>query len=564
MILKGTAASSGRGRGRITRWGEPGESAASAALLSWDDAVSDAISSLSRAKQEALAKLGPEEASIFDAQIMIAEDPMLKEKAEELGGKKPGPAHAIGAAEALASVFDAIEDDYLRARGADIRQAGSLIAAAMEGKLDKGDGLQPLRGGTGAQGKSDRYVIAARDLTPSQTVRLDFSSVSGIALEEGAVNSHASILARALGIPCVVGIKGLMEAVQDGQPALLDAVAGELVIGDDLAGKPIGEEEAVDAVKAAGLNGFMTSDGHIVGAALNIGSAAEMRRALKMGFSGIDVGLMRTEFIYMGADELPQEEEQEKAYREIAALAAPGRVRFRTLDIGGDKRPPFIDIPDEQNPYLGLRSIRFSLSNPSIFKTQLRALASVACDFGIDVMFPMVTTADELDAAMDLLEEAVSEIEAEKGSMADIRAGIMVEVPSACLMADVLVERCSFFSLGTNDLVQYTMAADRGNPAVAKVYQQLNPAVLRLIGICSQACARKGMELSACGELAGTPEGAVLLAGLGAGKLSMAAGSVKAVAEALGARPFDEMKRAAEKALKARTQADVLRILKEM
>ena len=562
MILKGTASSAGRVQGNIAKWAEPGESAAPAVILPWDDALIKVLESLGQARGEALSKLGPEEAAIFDAQMMIAEDPMLRQKAEELGGEKPGPFHARQAAEALASAFDAIDDEYIRARGADIRQVGELIAAAMEGRAES------LSGPVGSANKavpasmSGRIVIAARELTPSQTVKLDFGSVCGIALEEGAVNSHASILARAMGIPCVVGMKGLLETVEEGQCCLLDADKGELAIGIDF---PADAIEAADAgsLAEAWPSAFKTADGHAIGAALNIGSAAEMKRAREMGLPGLDVGLMRTEFIYMGSDELPGEEEQERAYRKIAALAAPGRVRFRTLDIGGDKKPAFIDIPREENPYLGLRSIRFSLKQPALFKSQLRALASVSCDFGIDVMFPMVSTAEELDCALAVLGEAVSEIESERGRPTDIRAGIMIEVPSACIMADTLSEGCSFFSLGTNDLVQYTMAADRGNTAVSENYQQLNPAVLRMVDLCAKACASKGVELSACGELAGTPDGALLLAGLGVSKLSMGAGSVRQVAEALASRTLEDMKEVVSRALKSRTQDDVMRILYE-
>ncbi len=563
MILKGTASSAGRVEGIIAKWAQPGGSAASTDMLSWDDAVKEAAASLRQAREEAIRKLRPKEASIFDAQMMIAEDPMLKEKAEELGGIEPGPTHARQAAEALASVIDAMEDDYIRARGADIRQAGSLIAGAMEGSIDSGSRPDGAEHQPAALKAAGRHVVAARELTPSQTVKLDFGVACGIALEEGAVNSHASILARAMGIPCVVGIKGLLEKVQEGQRCLLDAEAGELLIGDDLPADAL-EYAVISVMPAAGLSGFTTADGYAIGAALNIGSAPEMKRACEMGFMGLDVGLMRTEFIYMGAVELPKEEEQERAYREIASLAAPGRVRFRTLDIGGDKKPGFIDIPHEENPYLGLRSLRFSLNRPDILKTQLRALASVSCDFGMDVMFPMVSTAEELHFALAALGDAVLEVEAERGRRADIRAGIMIEVPSACIMADVLSEGCSFFSLGTNDLVQYTMAADRGNPLVAGVYQQLNPGVLRLIDICAKACASEGIELSACGELAGTPEGAMLLTGLGVSKLSMAAGSVRPIAEALSSRTIGKLREAAEKALKSRTQAEVLHIIKNI
>lgn len=563
MILKGTASSPGRAEGKISKREKPGISTASALHIPWEDAVREAVANLMQAKEAALLRLSPEEVAIFDALMMIAEDPMLKEKAEELGGKEPGPAHARQAADALAAAFDALEDDYIRARGADIRQVGALIAGAMEGSLDRCPGSGGEADGNAAPGKAERLVVVAKELTPSQTVLLDFGQICGIALEDGAVNSHASILARAIGIPCVVGMKGLLDAVESGQPCLLDADTGGLFIGEDLPKEP-NKKAGISKWSAAGLSRFATADGHVVGLALNIGSAAEMRRALEMGFSGVDVGLMRTEFIYMGSDELPGEEEQKSAYREIAALAAPGRVRFRTLDIGGDKKPSFIDIPHEENPYLGLRSLRLSLKRPALFKAQLRALASVSCEFGIDVMFPMVSTAEELDSALAALGEAVAEVEAESGKATDIRAGIMAEVPSACILADVLSERCSFLSLGTNDLVQYTMAADRNNPAVADVYQQLNPAVLKLIHMCWKACALRGVELSACGELAGTPEGAMLLAGLGVGKLSMAAGSARPVGEALALRTINELREAAERALKSRTEAQVQHIIENI
>lgn len=553
MKLTGIPSSPGKARGTIRRLEGHGTSRTGpepAHAVSWDEAVETAKLYLEGARTRAVSSAGPEIAEIFEAQMMIAEDPTLREAAMELSGSMPAARAAREAAETLAAKFDSVEDEYIRARGADIRHVGELIAQALSG--DTGTGPSVASSGDRARDQ----IIAAPDISPSQAVFLNEEGICGIALESGTVNSHASILARSMGIPCLVSVKGLMAEAVDGAECILDADGGELTSGDDMPeGLP---PSSAPSAPMRYVSELRSRDGCAIGLALNIGSPADLERASAYGLAGIDVGLMRTEFMFMGSDEPPGVSEQVEAYRRIAEAAAPGRVRFRTLDIGGDKKPPFVDIRQEENPYLGLRSIRHSLANRGIFVDQLKALAQVSRDYPIDVMFPMVTVAEELREAKGLLSLALEEAGKVKGGA---RVGAMIEVPSACMMADRMAEECDFLSIGTNDLVQYAMAADRGNPDVAGLYQQLNPAILRLIEMCVAACARAGKELSACGELAGTPEGAVLLAGLGVGKLSMSPANTGRVAGALGLLSMKEMRELVELSLRASTQEEVLGLI---
>ncbi len=532
---------------------------ASSQPLSWDEAVDAAKGVLEQARKKALDSVGAEAAAIFEAQMMIAEDPSLKDAAMELSGGKPGAKAAIDAAESLAKMFDAIEDEYIRARGADIRHVGALIAKAFSGEGE--DKQEAKDGAISSSSGSKGMVIAAYDLSPSETVFLDEKSVSGIALEGGTVNSHVSILAQAMGIPCVVGIKGLMQAAVQGDACFLDAVEGFFLTGPDIpAGSQSSTRPAGDVAQFT--KHLVSKDGYNIGLALNIGNIEELRKLARIDLLNTNIGLMRTEFIFMGAKQLPGYKAQSIIYKQIMEAAHFGMVRFRTLDIGGDKKPSFVEFAHEDNPYLGLRSIRHSLKNEAMFKEQLKALVEASEGHAIEVMFPMVSTIEELRRAKGLLADAIAENG--KANRFSVSSGIMLEVPSACIMADAFAKECDFLSIGTNDLVQYTMATDRGNPEVSELYQQFNPAIFRLINSCVLACEVAGKELSVCGELAGSPEGAVILAGLGVKKLSMSPRNTMRVAKALSRFSVHEMRMLAMEVLNASSQQEVLDMTEEI
>lgn len=557
MILKGVPSSPGKAEGSIKILEDEAVAPPVVAepftlsTISWDEAVEAVKAELLKDMQKALDLAGPEASAIFQAQMMIAEDPMLKELAGEIAGGEPGPDDVLKAAESIAGRFDSMEDEYIKARAADIRQVGALLAGALGG-----GGREHAETGE-VDSMQGSHILAAKDITPSQTVRLDTDSILGILLEGGTVNSHASILARAMGIPCIVGIKALLANCKDGDFCHMDATSGEVALGEAHLNdhNPQGQNDP-QRVKFA--RKLATKDGHQVGLALNIGNPSELEKAAKVGLAGLDIGLMRTEFIFLGAEKMPDVEAQRGVYAGIAELAKGGRVRFRTLDIGGDKKPSFIEIPKEENPYLGVRSIRHSLRNELLFKAQLEALVKTAFDFPLDIMFPMVTVPEELWAARRKLDEVIGSQRSESTIRRNLRVGIMMETPATCLMADIFARECDFMSIGTNDLVQYTMAADRGNPDVGALYQQASPAVLRLIRMCAEAGRVSGCEVSVCGELAGSIEGAVLLTGLGVDKLSMAPSRTGVIADIMEKVTFETVKDAAERALKMTTQEEVI------
>jgi len=500
----------------------------------------------------------PDDAGIFEAQAVLATDPTLVDGAlgRVAAGADPAAAVLESASEA-ALVIAALGDELLAARAADVRDVGARIARVLRGETLALPGAP--------------VVAVADDLPPSVTAEIPAAFLRGVVLEGGSRTAHAVILARGLGIPCVVGCAGLLEAVDAaasaGGPVVLavDGESGEVLVGPDAAALEAMASRAAElaarrerAAAARGRAGA-TADGARVVLAANIGHPDDAPRALEAGAEG--VGLFRTEFLFMKRQVPPTEVEQAAAYRRVLEAFGPERpVVIRLADIGGDKAIPYLGLPAEANPFLGVRAIRLAYRDPGLLRTQLRAIWQAGGQAGVrpHVMAPMVATVEDVDLLVSLRDEARAEVLAAGRPCADeLVTGIMVEVPSAALLAPELARRVAFFSIGTNDLTQYVMAADRGNAILGPLQDALHPAVLRAIAGVVAGADAAGIPVAVCGELAGDPAGALVLVGLGVDELSADAGSLDEVRLALAGATSAELADLAAGALAASGAAAV-------
>jgi phosphoenolpyruvate-protein phosphotransferase len=423
--------------------------------------------------------------------------------------------------EDVATSWDALEDPYLRARAADLRSVGRQVEAHVLGR--------PMP----APRLSAPGILVARDLTPADTAGLDPETVRGIVTAHGGPTSHAAVLARSLGIPAVVGVGEALDGVVDGTPLAVEADAGLVHVdpGAELTERLADERRTraatLETVRARAAAPARTRDGLTVEVAANVGGPLEVATAVAAGADG--VGLFRTEFLFMGRTDVPGEDEQAEAYAEAARALGGRPLLIRTLDAGADKPVPALGQAAEENPFLGVRGIRLGLERPAVLETQLRAVLRVAADHPVRVMFPMVSTLDDLLGARAALERARTQL----GSRATVEVGVMIEVPAAALTAAALAADAEFFSIGTNDLTQYTLAADRGNERVAALNDALHPAVLRLVRATVGGARAHGRWVGVCGEIAADPVATPLLLGLGVTELSMSAPAIATVKEAV-------------------------------
>jgi len=529
----------------IYRVSPPGDAVA-LPLADASDAAADEIGALAARLRDGGREM---EAEILDAQAMMAIDPSLHSAANDLiaGGADPDRA-ILEAGEAVAASFEAMGDEILAARGADVRDVTARIARIMTG------GVAPRL--------DRRSVVVAVDLPPSVTVELDRALLVGIALEGGSRTSHAAILSRSLGIPAVVGVDGLCAAAATVSELGLDGEAGTVYLEPDAgtslhldrAARTSASRAELDAEFAA--SPLATADGHRVTCAANIGEPAEAEAAFAAGAEAI--GLFRTEFAFAGRATAPDEALQAAAYAKVLRASGGAEVVFRLADIGGDKPIGYLRIDPEANPFLGVRAIRLAERHPDLLPTQIRAILRASADAGqrASIMAPMV--ADEAD--LELVLRLVAEASAIVADAPVPRVGIMVEVPSAVLLADRLAPRVGFMSIGTNDLTQYLLAADRSNAALAARQDPLHPAVLRAIAcVVDAARAAPGCEVAVCGEMAGDPVGAQLLVGLGVSELSMEPRAFGAVKRAVGARALPDLIALATAAQQLSAAAEVRR-----
>jgi phosphocarrier protein FPr len=500
---------------------------------------------------------GAHEAEIFDAHLLLLDDeelvgPALAGLADTL---VPAEAAWQKAVDDLASRFEALADPYLRARAADIRAVGAQVLAQLAGHdLTRVDTLAG--------------ILVTDDLTPTQAAHLDPGAILGIVTAAGSPVSHGAILARALGIPAVVGAGHDVLDVPDGTIVLVDGGAGQVVIDpsaemlEQHRAKADEQRRHASRLLEGAARPAITADGVPIEIVANIASRDDAVEAVRHGADG--VGLLRTEFLFLGRPQPPGEEEQLDAYRSIAQALDGRRLTVRTLDIGGDKPVPYLPATNEANPFLGMRGLRLSLRHPDIFKQQLRALVRAGMDHPISVLLPMVSTIDELRTARMMLIEAAGEVRCRAGDFpAGFEVGAMAEVPSFALHARAAVGLVDFISIGTNDLTQYTLASERGNADVASLADSLDPAVLRLISeVASSATARA--RAAVCGELAADPTAAVLLVGLGVRELSMAPRAIPAVKDAVRSMSVSKAKQLAALALQRDSAASVRALLSDV
>ena len=499
-------------------------------------AVTAARRDLEQLRDQTRTRAGSYEAEIVDADLLFLEDPELLEPTRAaITDRRLTAARAWSEVSLrLGESWERLEDPTMRLRAADLAGVSRRVLHRLLGRP-----APVLR---------RRGILVARDLAPTDTAALDPARVMGIATAGGGPTSHSAILARALGIPAVVGLGDALLAMAPGQSALLDGGRGTLILDPAAAlvrrARAQAREEQRRAARAAAAahQPAVTRDGVVIEVAANIGGAEEASRAVEAGADG--VGLLRTEFLFMEAESLPGEEAQERIYSEIATRLEGRPLTIRTLDVGADKPLPYLRSVHEDNPALGLRGIRLGLAQPEVLIAQLRAVVATARRSPVRVMFPMVSSAGEVDAARALLTEAAG------SEPLSLEVGVMVEIPSAALSAAQLAERVDFFSLGTNDLSQYTLAADRGNAEVATLADAFHPATLRLIAATVRAARARGRWVGVCGELAGQIEAVPLLIGLGVRELSVAVPAVARIKEAVRAADSGACVRLARRALR--------------
>jgi phosphoenolpyruvate-protein phosphotransferase len=557
--LKGIAAAPGLASGPAAIWTEqtlsiPRRTGADRATEGrrLDEARQAVGQEIKALRQKVTSEASEAEAAIFDAHAMFLTDTaLLKKVTAGLEGGLNAEAAWMDAIEHFASQLAALPDPTLSARAADVRDVGQRVLRSLLGRS--------AEAGLTLEKPS---VVVARDLAPSQTVSLDKRLVLAFCTAEGGPTSHTAILSRALGLPAVVGLGHELLQIRREAVLLVDGDRGEVVLEPDEDSLLAFEERGrharrkAEAEQAQAGEPAITRDHHRVEIVANVGSPSDARSALTCGAEGI--GLLRTEFLYLDRQVAPTETEQTSAYDAILDIMGTRPVVVRTLDVGGDKSLPYLDLGHEANPFLGWRAIRMCLDRPDFFKTQLRALLRSGVGHDLRIMFPMVSTIEEVRKAKVLLAEAQDEAQAAGHSVAErIQVGIMVEIPSVAVLADRFSDEVDFFSIGTNDLTQYTMAAERTNNRVAHLGDALHPAVLRLIQRVINAGHEAGIWVGVCGELAGDPEGAPVLLGLGLDEFSMAPPLIPRAKAVLRRWTLTEARQLAEEALKLDTASGV-------
>ncbi len=520
-------------------------------------AINQSKVELTQIRNNAEIALGPDKAAIFDAHLLVLEDPELINPIEDnIRNNQMNAAASLSEVSTnFITIFESMDNEYMKERAADIKDVSKRVLSHILGVSLPNPTMI-----------DEPVVIIAEDLTPSDTAQLNKKFVQGFATNIGGRTSHSAIMSRSLEIPAVVGTKNITDAVQQGDFVIVDGIAGEVIINPD--------EQTVTGYKARQAaflqekeelkqlvnDKTVTKEGKHVELAANIGTPNDLEGVKNNGAEGI--GLYRTEFLYMGRDAMPSEDEQFEAYKKVLSEMDGKRVVVRTLDIGGDKELPYLNLPKEMNPFLGYRAIRLCLDQQDIFRTQLRALLRASIHGKLSIMFPMIATINEFRDAKAILEEEKANLIADKVKVADdIELGIMVEIPSTAAMADIFAKEVDFFSIGTNDLIQYTMAADRMSERVSYLYQPYNPAILRLIKQVIDASHKEGKWTGMCGEMAGDSTAIPLLLGLGLDEFSMSATSILGARRQIKNLSQPEMAKVAEQALNCATQEEVVKLV---
>lgn len=561
MFIKGIAASNGIAIAKAYRLVEPDLTFETKTVEDvageverFRIAIEKAKSELEVIRDRAKVDLGADKAAIFDAHLLVLSDPELNTPIEDkISTEKVNAETALKEiADMFVTMFEQMDNEYMKERAADIRDVTKRVLSHLLGVQIVNPSMI-----------SEEVVIVAEDLTPSDTAQLNRQFVKGFTTNIGGRTSHSAIMARSMEIPAVVGTKTATEEINNGDLVIVDGLKGEVHINPsselvEKYQKIHSDYEDQKAEWAKLVNEKTVSfDNHHVELAANIGTPKDLKGVKENG--GEAVGLYRTEFLYMGRDQLPTEEEQMEAYKAVLEGMGGKPVVVRTLDIGGDKELPYLSLPKEMNPFLGFRAIRLCLEEQGIFRTQLRALLRASVYGNLKIMFPMIATLDEFRAAKAILTEEKQNLLSENHQVADkIELGIMVEIPSTAVLADQFAKEVDFFSIGTNDLIQYTMAADRMNQRVSYLYQPYSPSILRLVKMVIDAAHTEGKWAGMCGEMAGDEVAIPLLLGLGLDEFSMSATSILKARSQIRRLKKSEMEKLAEEALHMQTTEQVM------
>ena len=523
-------------------------------LIKLEEGLKKSKTQLIAIREKVKEKMGEDKAAIFDGHIMLLEDEDLKMEVEDkIKGENSPAAKALDEGiNEYCEMISQLDDPYLRERAADLKDVGKRWIKNVLGMKMKD--LSNLEKDT---------IVVTYDLTPSDTAQLDLENCIGFITEVGGKTSHSAIMARSLELPAIVGVKDVLAEIFEGQPLIMDGEKGDIIV------EPIQDDVATYSAKRAQfladkeeLKKFInedaiTLDGRVVEIYGNIGGPNDVDAVVTSGATG--VGLYRTEFLFMNSDHMPTEDEQYQAYRIVAEKMKGKPVTIRTMDIGGDKELPYMNLPKEMNPFLGYRAIRISLEQQDMFKTQLRAILRASSYGQIKIMYPMITSVNEIRKANEILAECKEELD-EIGKKYDekIKVGIMIETPSTAIIAYKFAKEVDFFSIGTNDLTQYFLAVDRGNEMVSNLYSSFNPAVLEAIQKVIDAAHDRGIPVSMCGEFAGDKKATELLLGMGLDIFSMSASSVLQVKKKIRTTDYQEARKYRDLILEQDTPQEVL------
>ncbi|EJY1254874.1 phosphoenolpyruvate--protein phosphotransferase [Listeria monocytogenes] len=525
----------------------------------FESALEVSRTELSMIREKAAKDLGEDKAQIFDAHLLVLNDPELTGPIEEsIKNSKTNAETALQeTTDMFIGMFESMDNEYMRERAADIKDVRKRVLSHLLGVTIPNPALI-----------DEEVVVVAADLTPSDTAQLNRNFVKGFVTDIGGRTSHSAIMARSLEIPAVVGTKEVTASVAKNDIVIIDGLEGNVIIHpteEQIAHyEKIKSDFALQQAEWDKLKNEKTvsKDGVHVELAANIGTPNDLEGVISNG--GEAVGLYRTEFLYMGRDNFPTEEEQFEAYKAVVSGMDGKSVVVRTLDIGGDKTLPYLELPEEMNPFLGFRAIRLCFANEELFRTQLRALLRASVYGNLKIMFPMIATVNEFRQARDILLDEKAKLKAAGTEVSDsIELGIMIEIPAAAVLADQFAKEVDFFSIGTNDLIQYTMAADRMNERVSYLYQPYNPSILRLVKMVIDASHKEGKWTGMCGEMAGDQTAVPLLLGLGLDEFSMSASSILKSRSLIKRLDQSEMVKLAGEALNKSTAEEVVELVEK-
>lgn len=526
-------------------------------VAKFNSAIEASKVELTKIRNNAEVQLGADKAAIFDAHLLVLDDPELIQPIQDkIKNENANAATALtDVTTQFVTIFESMDNEYMKERAADIRDVSKRVLSHILGvELPNPSMID------------ESVVFVGNDLTPSDTAQLNKEFVQGFATNIGGRTSHSAIMSRSLEIPAIVGTKSITQEVKQGDMIIVDGLNGDVIVNptedeliayQDKRERYFADKKELQKLRDADT---VTVDGVHAELAANIGTPNDLPGVIENGAQGI--GLYRTEFLYMGRDQMPTEEEQFEAYKEVLEAMGGKRVVVRTLDIGGDKELSYLNLPEEMNPFLGYRAIRLCLAQQDIFRPQLRALLRASVYGKLNIMFPMVATINEFREAKAILLEEKENLKNEGHDISDdIELGIMVEIPATAALADVFAKEVDFFSIGTNDLIQYTLAADRMSERVSYLYQPYNPSILRLVKQVIEASHKEGKWTGMCGEMAGDETAIPLLLGLGLDEFSMSATSILKARRQINGLSKNEMTELANRAVDCATQEEVIELV---